>query len=130
MSSVHRPTAQRYSSSSASAVKNNDNAETSDALAASDYYTRYPNSWSKIRSVASCQSRVSDAHDFNRESIREPAAEMLGTMILTLFGTAGNCQAVLSTNTGVASSPKGDYLSLALGWACGQLVLLFYRLSD
>ncbi|KAH9969565.1 putative aquaporin 3 [Russula dissimulans] len=44
---------------------------------------------------------------------------MLGTMILTLLGCAGNCQAVLSANTGVASSPKGDYLSLSIGWACG-----------
>ncbi|KAI0254575.1 aquaporin-like protein [Lactifluus subvellereus] len=51
--------------------------------------------------------------------IREPAAEMLGTMILTLLGTAGNCQAVLSSNSGVASSQKGDYLSLSFGWACG-----------
>jgi glycerol uptake facilitator-like aquaporin len=55
----------------------------------------------------------------HRELIREPAAEMLGTMILTLFGTAGNCQVVLSANTGVASSPKGDWVAQAFGWACG-----------
>jgi aquaglyceroporin related protein len=67
-----------------------------------DYYTRYPNNWARFR-----------------EKIREPAAEMLGTMLLTLIGTAGNCQVVLSANTGVASSQKGDYLSLAIGWACG-----------
>jgi len=66
-----------------------------------DYFARYPNNWAKIR-----------------ELIREPAAEMLGTMLLTLIGNAGNCQAVLSTNTGVASSAKGEYLSLAFGWAC------------
>ena len=54
------------------------------------------------------------------EIIREPAAEMLGTMILTLVGCGGNCQAVLSANTGVASSPKGDAVSLSLGWACGK----------
>ncbi|KAI9512387.1 aquaporin [Russula earlei] len=53
------------------------------------------------------------------ENIREPAAEMLGTMILTLVGTGGNCQAVLSSNTGVSSTPKGDAISLSLGWACG-----------
>ena len=53
------------------------------------------------------------------EIIREPAAEMLGTMILTLIGCGANCQAVLSANTGVASSPKGDALSAAFGWACG-----------
>ncbi|KAI0058267.1 aquaporin [Artomyces pyxidatus] len=67
-----------------------------------EYFSRYPNGWSKIR-----------------ERIREPAAEMLGTMILILFGTGVDCQVVLSGNTGVASSPKGDYLSLNFGWACG-----------
>jgi aquaglyceroporin related protein, other eukaryote len=52
------------------------------------------------------------------EVIREPAAEMVGTMMLTLVGNAVNCQVVLSSNNGVASSQKGDYLSLSLGWAC------------
>jgi len=65
-----------------------------------DYYP--PNNWARIREI-----------------IREPAAEMLGTMILTLVGCGGNCQAVLSQNTGVSSSPKGDTVSLSLGWACG-----------
>lgn len=64
------------------------------------------------------------------ENIREPAAEMLGTMILTLVGTAANCQAVLGSNTGVASSSKGDWLSLSFGWACSSLTLVFYRASD
>ena len=64
------------------------------------------------------------------EIIREPAAEMLGTMILTLVGAGVNCQVVLSANTGVASSPKGDFLSLAFGWACGLSTLIFYGLSD
>lgn len=57
---------------------------------------------------------------FRSEQIREPAAEMLGTMILTLLGNGSNCQAVLSTNTGVASSQQGSYVSLAFGWACGS----------
>jgi hypothetical protein len=65
-----------------------------------------------------------------REVIREPAAEALGTMILTLLGTAGNCQAVLSANTGVAATPKGDYLSLSFGWACGPSTLIFYCSTD
>jgi aquaglyceroporin related protein len=62
------------------------------------------------------------------EIIREPAAEMLGTMILTLIGCGANCQAVLSTNTGVASSPKGDPISMAFGCACGWSLaaLMFY----
>ncbi|KAH9980303.1 putative aquaporin 3 [Lactifluus volemus] len=37
---------------------------------------------------------------------------MLGTMMLTLVGNATNCQVVLSSNSGVDSSQKGDYLSL------------------
>lgn len=65
------------------------------------------------------------------EYMREPAAEMLGTMILTLVGTGVNCQVVLSANTGVASSQKGDYTSLAFGWACGSSTLtMFYCTSD
>ena len=66
------------------------------------------------------------------EVIREPAAEMLGTMMLTLVGCGGNCQAVLSANTGVASSPKGDVITSSLGWACGQLLttIMFYCTPD
>ena len=71
-----------------------------------------------------------NAYESNRELIREPAAEMLGTMILTLFGTAGNCQVVLSANTGVAASPKGDFLAQAFGWGCGLSIWFFHRTSD
>lgn len=77
-------------------------AETIGAHDGADFYSQHPaNGWARFR-----------------ENIREPAAEMLGTMILTLVGTAANCQAVLGSNTGVASSPKGDWLSLSFGWAC------------
>ncbi|KAI9465520.1 major intrinsic protein superfamily membrane channel protein [Lactarius psammicola] len=106
MSSAHKPSAHRHSSSYDATKPDNGTlergGETAEDLANRDYYTRYPNNWAKIREV-----------------IREPAAEMLGTMILTLFGCAGNCQVVLGANTGVASSPKGEYFSSALGWACG-----------
>jgi aquaglyceroporin related protein len=67
-----------------------------------DYYTRCPNRWASIR-----------------EHIREPAAEMLGTMVLILFGTGGICQVVLGGSTKVESAPKGDWLSLNTGWAAG-----------
>lgn len=76
-------------------------AETVGAHDDSDYSQRPANGWARFR-----------------ENIREPAAEMLGTMILTLVGCAANCQAVLSSNTGVAASPAGDWLSLSFGWAC------------
>ncbi len=39
--------------------------------------------------------------------LREPAAEFAGTMLLVIFGIGVNCQAGLSANSGVASSPKG-----------------------
>ncbi|KAI0042138.1 aquaporin [Auriscalpium vulgare] len=67
-----------------------------------EYYSRYPNRWSRYR-----------------QYIREPAAEMLGTMTLILFGTGVDCQVVLSMNTGVAAFPRGDWLSINFGWACG-----------
>ncbi|KAG6848276.1 hypothetical protein H0H93_001619, partial [Arthromyces matolae] len=51
--------------------------------------------------------------------LREPAAEFLGVMILIIFGNGVDCQVVLSSNAAVASSPKGDYLSLNFGWAIG-----------
>ncbi|KAI6146702.1 major intrinsic protein superfamily membrane channel protein [Pisolithus tinctorius] len=63
---------------------------------------KYPNGWSRIR-----------------EYIREPAAEFLGTMILIIFGCGGNCQVVLSSNTAVSATAKGEYLSLNFGWAVG-----------
>ena|ERR1700761_9065311 len=132
MASAHKLPTLRNDSSSSDPVKNIDvntgrivDTPDAEALADQDYYTRYPNNWAKIRFATRCQSQASFAYGSNRELIREPAAEMLGTMILTLFGTAGNCQVVLSANTGVASSPKGDYLSLAIGWACGQSILFF-----
>ncbi|KZT27358.1 aquaporin [Neolentinus lepideus HHB14362 ss-1] len=67
-----------------------------------EHITPYPNRWARIRSY-----------------LREPAAEFLGTMILIIFGAGVDCQVVLSSNTKVASSPKGDYLSLNCGWAIG-----------
>ena len=50
----------------------------------------FPNRWSRMRFT-----------------IREPAAEFLGTMILVLIGTAGNAQGVLFDSTNVSSSPAG-----------------------
>ncbi|KAI9429541.1 aquaporin [Lactarius psammicola] len=67
-----------------------------------DYYTRCPNRWASIR-----------------DTIREPAAEMLGTMVLMMFGNGAICQVVLGGSTKVVSAPKGDWLSLNTGWAVG-----------
>ncbi|KDQ19717.1 hypothetical protein BOTBODRAFT_27139 [Botryobasidium botryosum FD-172 SS1] len=60
----------------------------------------YPNRWAQFRSY-----------------IREPASEFLGAMVLIIFGTGVDCQVVLSGNPGVASSSKGEYLSISFGWA-------------
>lgn len=62
----------------------------------------YPNRWAKLR-----------------EYIREAMAEFFGTMILVIFGTGVNCQVTLSSVQAVASSQKGQYLSVSFGWAVG-----------
>ncbi|KAG6836835.1 hypothetical protein H0H93_002515 [Arthromyces matolae] len=67
-----------------------------------DHITPFPNTWCRYRAI-----------------IREAVAEFLGTCILVVFGAGVNCQVALSTNPGVASSPKGDYLSSCFGWAVG-----------
>ncbi|EKM51661.1 uncharacterized protein PHACADRAFT_261926 [Phanerochaete carnosa HHB-10118-sp] len=54
-----------------------------------------------------------------RELVSEPAGEFLGTMILVIFGAGVNCQASLSTSTLVSATPKGDFVSVCLGWAAG-----------
>ncbi|KAF7364987.1 hypothetical protein MVEN_00369600 [Mycena venus] len=67
-----------------------------------DNITIHPNAWSKYRLY-----------------IREYVAEFLGVCILIIFGTGVDCQVVLSTVTGVASSQKGSYLSISFGWGIG-----------
>ncbi|GLB39785.1 putative MIP aquaporin (TC 1.A.8) family protein [Lyophyllum shimeji] len=54
-----------------------------------------------------------------KQLLREPIAEFTGVMILIIFGTGVDCQVVLSTNPGVASAAKGEYLSISFGWAIG-----------
>ncbi|KAK7460443.1 hypothetical protein VKT23_009165 [Stygiomarasmius scandens] len=56
-----------------------------------------------------------------RQWLREPAAEFTGVMILVIFGAGVGAQVSLSSNNtvGVASTPKGDYTTFALGWAAG-----------
>jgi aquaglyceroporin related protein, other eukaryote len=51
--------------------------------------------------------------------IREPAAEMLGTMITVLVGIGVNCQFTLSADVDVSPSPQGSYLGVNLAWGCG-----------
>ncbi|KAJ6572005.1 putative aquaporin 3 [Mycena capillaripes] len=51
--------------------------------------------------------------------LREPFAEFLGVAILVIFGAGVNCQVLLSSVSGVSSSPKGDYLAVSFGWAVG-----------
>ncbi|KAG9027548.1 hypothetical protein FRB95_007615 [Tulasnella sp. JGI-2019a] len=65
-------------------------------------YDDHPNAWARIR-----------------YQLREPFAEFLGTFILIMFGAGVDCQVVLSTNIAVASSQKGSYGTLLLGWAVG-----------
>ncbi|CAA7268800.1 unnamed protein product [Cyclocybe aegerita] len=54
-----------------------------------------------------------------REAIREPMAEFIGVALFVIIGAGSDCQVVLSSNSRVAASPKGEYLSLNFGWAIG-----------
>ena len=84
------------------------------------YFTRYPNQWAKIRLAYILQCYYwhgADAH--SREAIREPAAEMFGTMILILVGNGVNCQFALSGDVDVSPSPQGSYLGFNIAWGCG-----------
>ncbi|KAJ6585236.1 aquaporin-like protein [Mycena capillaripes] len=73
-----------------------------DDYAGDESITIHPNAWSKYRLM-----------------MREYVAEFLGVCILIIFGTGVDCQVVLSTVTGVASSQKGSYLSISVGWGVG-----------
>lgn len=65
------------------------------------------NRWMRYRYRASLIIADSDYMAFFREVIREASAEFLGVAILTGLGIGVNCQVVLSSNSQVASSPKG-----------------------
>lgn len=54
-----------------------------------------------------------------RQIMREPMAEFAGVAVFVIIGTGVDCQVVLSTNTNVASSQKGNFLSVNFGWAIG-----------
>jgi len=54
-----------------------------------------------------------------RQLIREVAAEFTGVMMLIVFGTGVVSQVTLSSDTSVAPTPKGEYLSISFGWAVG-----------
>jgi hypothetical protein len=83
------------------------------------YFTRSPNRWVKIRLARSHDNFDPNANACARETIREPAAEMLGTMILMLVGNGVNCQFALSGDVNVSPSPKGSYLGFNMTWGCG-----------
>lgn len=65
----------------------------------------FPNMWSKIR-----------------HTLREPFAEMLGTMVLIIFGDGVNCQVTLTGSRDVAGSQAGSYLSISFGWGIGVMM--------
>lgn len=79
-------------------------------------------SWIFSTYAAMLTAQNPDMFLLHREMIREYAAEMLGTMVLILFGNGVNCQVVLGSNTNVSATEKGDYTSLCLGWACGTSI--------
>lgn len=46
-------------------------------------------------------------------------AEFFGTALLVIFGAGAGASVVLSGSQGVASSSKGDFVSINFGWAIG-----------
>ncbi|KAF5384163.1 hypothetical protein D9615_003364 [Tricholomella constricta] len=54
-----------------------------------------------------------------KQFLREYVAEFTGVVLLIIFGAGANCQVVLSSNPGVSSAPKGEYLSISFGWGIG-----------
>lgn len=82
-----------------------------------NHLTRHPNTWSRYRYVFIYPFILEHPKKYNREYIREPFAEFLGVMILIIFGAGVDCQVVLSTNTGVAPSPKGVSVIFQLWWS-------------
>ncbi|KAJ6469522.1 aquaporin-like protein [Mycena sanguinolenta] len=72
-------------------------------------------SMTRLRSHPAPQSALSR----HRDTLREYVAEFLGVAILVIFGAGVNCQVLLSSASGVSSSPKGDYLAVSFGWAVG-----------
>jgi glycerol uptake facilitator-like aquaporin len=62
----------------------------------------------------------------SRTIIREPMAEFAGVAVFVMLGTAVDCQVVLSTNKGVASSPKGvRKLKMKVIWALMNYCRIF-----
>jgi len=57
--------------------------------------------------------------------IREPCAEFLGVAIFTGLGIGVNCQTVLSQNPHVASSPRGEWTTVAFGWAAAAALAVW-----
>ncbi|KAJ7594245.1 putative aquaporin 4 [Mycena floridula] len=57
-----------------------------------------------------------------RQMLREPVAEFTGVMLLIIFGAGVDCQVTLSSIPTVASSQRGGYLSINLGWAVGAAI--------
>jgi len=51
--------------------------------------------------------------------LRDAVSEFLGTMLILVFGASSSCQVALSNSTKVSASPKGEYLSVVLGYAAG-----------
>ncbi|PCH34310.1 aquaporin [Wolfiporia cocos MD-104 SS10] len=47
-------------------------------------------------------------------------------MILTVFGCGTDCQVILSANSKISPTAKGDYLSLTTGWAVGTALGVWF----
>ncbi|KAG6908266.1 hypothetical protein DXG01_005531 [Tephrocybe rancida] len=85
--------------------------------------TKYQNQGHDIPELNGASSRTGQGnatvHNWwwpYKQLLRESAAEFAGTMLLMIVGLGVNCQAVLSSDRAVSASPKGDWISVSLGW--------------
>ena len=58
--------------------------------------------------------------------MREPMAEFAGIAVFLIIGIGVDCQVVLSTNTAIASSPKGVSRVSCEKVACIKSALFFF----
>ncbi|KAF9523232.1 aquaporin-like protein [Crepidotus variabilis] len=89
-----------------------------------DHETYYQSSVTSKRFPSTIARLLKPRKAFNhiRHVLHQELAEFFGMTVFIFFGTAVNCQVVLSTNTGIASSPKGEFLSQTLGWGIGLAI--------
>ncbi|KAJ7928118.1 aquaporin [Mycena leptocephala] len=103
-----------------SGSKDENSTEHIENYAGHDNITIHPNAWSRYRlMMRDYAAEFLGEYFLNLSTVERSPDKDTGVCILIIFGTGVDCQVVLSSVTGVASSQKGSYLSISFGWAIG-----------